>query len=217
MGDVILLDDRRRPRQDAAAAAPAHRASGPRAPRVTFAFDLSSPWTYLAAERVERLLPGVVWQPVLEGALRLPAPGREAAEARAHALGLPLVWPDEGTFGPDRVRPAMRVAALAAERGRAAPFVLAASRLAFCGGFELDDPEVLAEAAAAAELGLAETLAAARDADGDARMQEAARKLVAQGAERLPALRVGRLLFGGEDRLGEAIAAAQAPATATAV
>ena len=38
-----------------------------------------------------------------------------------------------------------------AEGGRGAGFVLAASRLAFCGGFDLEDPEILAEAAAAAE------------------------------------------------------------------
>jgi 2-hydroxychromene-2-carboxylate isomerase len=106
----------------------------------------------------------------------------------------------------------MRVASLAAERGRAASFVLAASRLAYCGGFELDHPEVLAEAAAAANLGLEDCLHAAGDVSRDGRMEDNARKLLAQGAERLPSLRVGRLLFAGEDRVGEALMAAQAPA-----
>src|SRR5205085_1792998 len=112
----------------------------PRASRVTFSFDLASPYTYLAAERVDRLFPGVAWRPVLEDAMDVAPVDAAAAEARAHALGLPLVWPDAAR---DHARPAMRVAALAAERGCAARFVLAASRLAFCGGFELDHPETL--------------------------------------------------------------------------
>ena len=70
-----------------------------------------------------------------------------AVEERADELQLPLVWPEAQ---PAPGRSAMRVAALAAERGRAAEFVLAASRLAFCGGYDVDDPEILAEAAAAA-------------------------------------------------------------------
>ena len=71
---------------------------------------------------------------------------------------MPLVWPEAQ---PVPGRSAMRVAALAVERGRAAEFVLAASRLAFCGGYDVDDPEILAEAAAAADLGLDECLHAA--------------------------------------------------------
>ena len=176
---------------------------------MTFHFDLSSPFTYLAAERVDRLFPNLVWRPVLEEILQVSPVPQEVAEERAHALGLPLVWPE---LGFESVRPAMRVASLAAEQGRAAPFVLAASRLAFCGGFELDHPEVLAEAAAAANLGLEDCLHAAGDAGRDGAMEEAARRLLAQGADRLPALRVGRLLFAGEDRVAEAAAAASMPA-----
>jgi hypothetical protein len=42
-------------------------------------------------------------------------------------------------------------------------------------------------------------------------MEEAARRLRDQGADCLPALRVGRLLFAGEHRICEALAASQAP------
>jgi hypothetical protein len=42
-------------------------------------------------------------------------------------------------------------------------------------------------------------------------MAEAGRVLVAHGADRLPVVRVGRLLFAGEERLAEAAAAARAP------
>ena len=207
MGDVVSLAEHRTARSQGHGVR-SHAGAG-RLPRVTFYFDLSSPFTYLAAERVDRLFGNLIWRPVLEEMLQAAEPPRAAAEDRAHALGLPLVWPEIGAEG---VRPAMRVAALAAEQGRAAPFVLAATRLAFCGGFELDHPEVLAEAAAAANLGLEDCLHAAGDVARDGAMEEGARRLLAQGADRLPVLRVGRLLFSGEDRVAEAAAAASLPA-----
>src|SRR3954465_14458542 len=99
---------------------------------------------------------------------------------------MPLVWPDGYPTG---ARVAMRVAALAAcEGGHAAPFVLAASRLAFCGGFDLDDPEVLAEAAAAAGLGLPEVMAAAGDRSRDGQMEDTALRLLPQGRAPPPSL-----------------------------
>ncbi len=204
MGNVISLESYRRHRQP-----PAPVADSARPARVTFYFDLGSPLTYLAAERVDRLFGGVVWRPVLEEAMQADPVPAHVVEERASALGLPLVWPE---LDPASVRPAMRVAALAAERGQAAPFVLAATRLAFCGGFELDHPEVLAEAAAAANLGLEDCLEAAGDVGRDGAMEDAARRLLASGADRLPALRVGRVLFAGEDRIAEAAAAAALPA-----
>ena len=200
---MISLAARRFERRD-----PAPAAGASRAPRVTFYFDLGSPFTYLAAERVERQFTAVTWRPVLGEVVQEVPPSRALAEERARALGLPIVWPEVGTSS---VRPAMRIASFAAERGRAAAFVLAASRLAYCGGFELDHPEVLAEAAAAAGLGLADCLAVAGDAERDRAMGAAALRLRDHGVERLPVVRVGRVLFAGEDRVGEAVVAAQAP------
>jgi 2-hydroxychromene-2-carboxylate isomerase len=207
MGNVISLEERRGARRAA-------RDSGASRPRATFFFDLASPFTYLAAERVDRLFPGLSWRPALTEALHNGDPltgarAREeeqrAAEERAAQLHLPLVWPDGFPAG---ARVAMRVASLASAPGaHAAPFVLAASRLAFCGGFDLDDPEVLAEAAAAAGLGLSEVLAAAGDRSRDGEMEATALRLLAQGADRLPVLRVGRALYCGEHRIAEAAAA----------
>ncbi len=176
-------------------------------PRATLYFDLTSPYTYLAAERAERLFAGLVWQPACTGMLHadeLDEHTMRAASQRAALLGLPLMWPDEH---PRPVPGAMRVASLAAELGRGAGFVLAASRLAFCGGFDIDEPEILAEAAAAAGIGLQETLAAAGDVRRDGPIEAAGLSLLAAGAMRLPAMRVGRLLFCGEQRLHEAAAA----------
>jgi 2-hydroxychromene-2-carboxylate isomerase len=175
---------------------------------VSFYFDLLSPWTYLAAERVERQFAGVRWRPVVPDVLAPEDSDEEArrvVELRAAELRMPLVWPE--TWPADG-RSAMRVASLAAQRGRAAPFVLAASRLAFCGGYDLDDPEALAEAAAAAGLGLAECLKAAGDMGRDGALERTGLRLLAQGADALPVFVVGNVLFCGERRLGEAAAMA---------
>jgi 2-hydroxychromene-2-carboxylate isomerase len=188
--------------------------------RAEFFFDLACPFTYLAAERVDRAFDDVRWTPASATALRCgslatdePALSRVrlAAEARASVLRLPLVWPERF---PGDVPAVMRVAGHAAECGRGAAFVLAAGRLAFCGGFDLDDPEILAEAAAAAGLALRGCLRAAGDKRRDCAMEAAGRRLLAAGADRLPALRIGRALYWGEDQLSGAAAAARMHAAA---
>lgn len=179
---------------------------------VTFAFDLRSAWTYLAAERVDRSFRQVRWVPVILPGT--PTPGvaagssRARVEARAAALRMPLVWPDR-----DEVAGlgAMRVAAFAAECGQAAAFVLAAGRLAYCGGFDLDDPEILAEAADAACLPLEHCLRAFGDRARDDAMRQAGKAMLSAGAASVPALLVDGRWFAGEERLGEAAAAARAP------
>ena len=199
MGELISLAERRAARAEAPAP--------PLRPRVSFAFDLASPWTYLAAERVDQRFADLRWVPAIGDALpggRDAAARREAAQERAEELRMPLVWPESSALPR---RSAMRVAALAVERGRAAEFVLAAGRLAFCGGYDLDDPEILAEAAAAAGLGLSECLRASGELRRDAPLEQAALRLLSQGADALPVLVVGRALFCGEHRLAEAAAA----------
>jgi 2-hydroxychromene-2-carboxylate isomerase len=209
MGDVIKLSERRDARRRRTAGRQRVRSHG------EFFFDLACPFTYLAAERVERSFDDVVWRAASSEALSRSclahddigaAAVRRRAEERAAALRLPLVWPERF---PEPVPAAMRVASYAAECGRGAAFVLAATRLAFCGGYDLDDPEILAEAAAAAGVVLDDTLHAARDEARDGAIEETGRALLAAGADRLPALRVGRALYWGESRVGEAIAAAR--------
>jgi 2-hydroxychromene-2-carboxylate isomerase len=113
----------------------------------------------------------------------------------AASLRLPLVWPDR--FPAERPG-AMRAAAHAAETGAGARFALAASRLAFCGGFDLEDPEILAEAAAAAGVPLETCLAAAGDPARDAELHATARGLLSHGVLHLPAIRIGQRWFDGE-------------------
>jgi 2-hydroxychromene-2-carboxylate isomerase len=209
MGEVIRLSERREARR--------RRRAGRRRERshAEFFFDLSCPFTYLAVERVERAFDGVTWTPASTAALSrsdlaADAAGaetlRRAAEERAAVLRMPISWPERF---PAEVPAAMRVAGLAAEAGRGAAFVLAATRLAFCGGFDLDDPEILAEAAAAAGVVLDDCLHAARDESRDGAIEATGRMLLSAGADRLPALRVGRALYWGERRVGDALYAAR--------
>jgi 2-hydroxychromene-2-carboxylate isomerase len=207
MGELISLAELRRARL-------ARTPASVRGARVEFFFDLSCPFAYLAAERVERSFGEVLWRPASATAL---AGGRvdplatermrRAAEQRAALLRMPLEWPDRF---PADVPAAMRAASYAAEQGRGGAFALAAGRLAFCGGFDLDDPEILAEAAAAAGIGLEECLEAARDVARDGVIEANGRRLLAAGADRLPVLRHGRSLVWGESRIGDAAVASRA-------
>jgi 2-hydroxychromene-2-carboxylate isomerase len=202
MGDLIHISELRDRRR--------RQASPPVGAACRFHFDLSSPLSYLAAERVESVFAAVVeWVPAWAPGLTAPGrPGSRAraaleslSERRAAALRLGLVWPDGW---PARVPGAMRAAAHASEAGRGAAFVLAAGRLAFCGGFSLDEPEILAEAAAAAGLDADGVIEAAADRGRDVAIQGAGRRLLAAGADHLPVIEVDGRRFCGEDRLEEA-------------
>ena len=215
MGELIALAERRQSRS---------RRMPDSSP--AFYFDLCCPFSYLAAERVERTLGEVDWVPVAgheldtgaqeavkagdgeQPALTIaggerPEQLRVRAERRAAELRLPLVWPDRF---PAPLPGALRAAQCAAQSGAGARFALAAARLAFCGGFDLEDPEVLAEAAAAAGMTLEACLAAVGNAALDASLRGTARELAVQGLRELPAIRVGPRLFAGEQRLPEVAA-----------
>ncbi|MHB8658353.1 MAG: DsbA family protein [Solirubrobacteraceae bacterium] len=205
MGELISLTEHRAARlRRAADVKPATEA------KPTFFVDLACPFSYLAADRVERALGEVEWVPTAPLASSTPherskSQGLEratrSAEARAAELRLPLVWPERY---PSRFPSAMRVAAFAAGLGLEARFMLAAGRLAFCGGFDLEDPEILAEAAAAAGLGPDECLDAARDAERDEALELTAGRLAARGVTQLPAIRLGTRFFQGERGVTEA-------------
>jgi 2-hydroxychromene-2-carboxylate isomerase len=199
MGQLIILAERRADRS---------RAAGARG-RPTFFFDLSDPFSYLVAERIERVLGQVDWVPTGGTVLRDGEQWRDPAGLRAHAetcaaaLRLPLVWPEHF---PGETPAALRAAAYAAENGAGGRFALAASRLAFCGGFDLEDPEILAEAAAAAGLGLQDTIGAAGDLTRDGALHATARGLLNQGVRSLPAIKIGDHWFDGDGALAAAAA-----------
>jgi 2-hydroxychromene-2-carboxylate isomerase len=163
----------------------------------------------------------VEWIPVPAAALQADEPWsdprvarllRMLAERRAVELRLPLVWPDRF---PPVARAALRVAVYAGQVGVAPAFALAACRLAFCGGFDLEDPAILAEAAAAAGIEHDACLHAAEDPAHDEQLEANARGLIELGVTQLPALRVGPRWFAGEGSLAEASAWARAPMAAS--
>jgi 2-hydroxychromene-2-carboxylate isomerase len=99
----------------------------------------------------------------------------------------------------------MRAATYAAECGRAQPFAIAVGRLAFCGGFDVEDPRMLAEAAAAAGLDVERTLDAAGQEWRDREIEAAGRALWVDGGTTLPAVRHDGGLFCGEHGVTAAI------------
>ena len=191
MAEVIQLTQRR-PGFSGRQAVP----QAPETARTTLYFDLASPYTYFVAERIERRVGSAVWRPAV---LRQPLPRGDAAVAeaqrRAHALRMPLVWPERF---PTRVPTAMRVATYANEQGCGPGFAIAAGRLAFCGGFDLEDPDILAEAAAAAGLDVDGALVAARDRRRDHQIEMAGRSVGHAGGTVLPALEHERRIYCGE-------------------
>ena len=145
-------------------------------PAPTFYFDIGSPYAYLAAERVDHVLPAAPhWQPVLLGGLfkltersswalgdfRRRQAGMAEIERRARGYGLPpFVWPDPW---PTDYLALMRVVTWAFLVDRGHEFAMHAFRDAFQRGRDMSlEAHVLA---AAAEVGL--DRADARDAMHD--------------------------------------------------
>lgn len=188
-------------------------------PRPAFYYDLGSPYSYLAAERVNALFVDAVgeppeWRPVLLGALFKRfgrdswangpdrASGIEEVERRASSYGLPpLRWPEPF---PGNTLVAMRTATYAKELGRAVAFSLAAFRQAFAAGRDLTDPDNVVLAAAAVELHpRAVTAAVERDSVKRA-LRDATERAGDLGVRGVPSVVVDGEVFWGDDRLVEA-------------
>ena len=177
-----------------------------------FLVDVGSPYAYLAAERIERVLPTpVVWEPVLLGGIfratgggswaltDARAEGIEEVERRASAYGLPPVrWPDPW---PGDMLLAMRAATAADLRGAGRAFLLAALRLSFRDGRDLSDPAAVRDAAHTAGIDPDELLAAASDPAVKAALRERTDAAVALGVRGVPTVIVGERLFWGDDQL----------------
>jgi len=181
-----------------------------------FHYDLGSPESYLAAERVMAALPVVPeWTPILAAGL----PGREQGdlaarrahvEARARELELqPLRWP---AGWPGDVRAAMVAATYAKQIGRAVAFSLAAFRQAFAGGRELGEQDTILIAAAACEMHPRAVLQALGRESVAAALDAATARAAAAGVRDVPALLVGEQAFHGETAIEEAAAALAAHA-----
>ena len=183
-----------------------------------FYYDLGSPYAYLAAERLQKVLPVVpVWQPILLGGIWQETGGRSWAttdardegirevERRAAAYDLmPIRWPDPW---PTNTLKAMRAATFAASIGRAVAFSLAAFRQAFAGGKDLSDVDNVLIAAAACELHPNAVLKAIETQSTKDKLRHATREAYDRGVRGVPTIAVGDRLFYGDDHLEEAASA----------
>jgi 2-hydroxychromene-2-carboxylate isomerase len=183
--------------------------------RPIFYFDLGSPYAYLAAERVNHLLPVVpVWRPVLLGAIfRARGYGswsetdeRDAGiaevERRAKRYGLPDIrWPHPW---PGNTLTAMRAATFAQQTGRTVAFALAAFRQAFAAGRDLSDVDNVLLAAAACELHPRAVLKGIETQSVKDQLRATTDEAIARGVTGVPSIAFGEQVFWGDDRLEEA-------------
>ena len=156
-----------------------------------FYYDVASPWSWLAAERLHSVLDEVPeWQPVLG---RPEDVDRAAVERAAIEQGLPAPrWPEPFPFDGE---PATRAATFAKQTGRAVAFSLAAMRQAFAAGRDLSVVDNVLIAAAACELHPRAVIKALETRS----VIEAVVTAESLGIDRLPALRVGDTLVSGPD------------------
>lgn len=183
--------------------------------RSVFYYDLGSPYSYLAAERVHGLFDEPPeWQPILLGALfqrfdrsswtltEEREQGMREVERRAERYGLQkLRWPDPL---PANTLTAMRAATYAKQIGRTVAFSLAAFRQAFAGGRDLSELDTVLLAAAACEMHPRAVSQAVERRSVKDTLREATERAGDLGVRGVPALVVGTEVFWGDDRLEEA-------------
>lgn len=179
-----------------------------------FYVDLGSPYAYLAAERIDAVLPEATWQTVLlggifqatgraswaDGAGR--SAGRAEVERRAAARGLPpIIWPDPW---PSNGLVAARAATWADQQGAGRGFITEALRLHFRDGRTLSDRSAVEEVARRAGLDPAAALAGAADPAVKAELRSRTEAAMAAGVYGVPSVAVGPFVFWGDDQLEHA-------------
>jgi 2-hydroxychromene-2-carboxylate isomerase len=191
-----------------------------------FYFGAMSPYSWFAAERIERLLPQAHWRGVFAGAV-FKQNGRSSwglderrdagiadcdARAAAHGLG-PIRWPEPWPTNDLLVARAMAFCAHADRANGASDdtlmrsFGLAAMRLTFLEGIDIGERDAVLEAGRRAgidERTLGDALQEQQVKDATRALTEEA---VTAGVFGVPTVLVGEQLFWGDDRLSDAAAA----------
>jgi 2-hydroxychromene-2-carboxylate isomerase len=190
------------------------------AAEATFYFDFVSPYAYLAAERIDRVVPEATWKPIafpfllaevgrLEEVLqREPGPALAEVRRRAAERGMPPINPPEGWPNEIWSIATPRAALIADERGRLREFAHAAYRMQFVEGRSLRKLENLLDAGREARLEPDELREALERPEIKGRLKQHTDEAVARGVKGIPTVAIGDELFWGEDRLEEAAAAA---------
>jgi 2-hydroxychromene-2-carboxylate isomerase len=180
--------------------------------KVSWVFDVISPFAYLAFPQLSRLPPhvSVEFVPVLFAGLlqhfgqlgpaEIPSKRRFTYRFvlwRARQLGLPMRMPPAHPFNP---LPALRLIIAAGSDRRAAGTVLDA---VFREGRDVADPAVIA--ALARELGVADVQAALEDSTLKQRLRDNTTWASARGVFGVPTLVIGKELFWGHDAFDMAL------------
>lgn len=192
-------------------------------PVLAFWYEFASPYSYLAAMRIEALAEvagvDVQWRPFLLGPIfaaqgwttspfnLFPAKGRHMRrdmEREAGALGLPLRWPEP--FPPHSLL-AARVAILGADQPWGAAFTKAAYQVTFGEGRSTADPQVTREVLLGLGLAADDILAGAASEANKARLKAQTQDAAELGIFGAPSfVTPDGELFWGNDRLETALA-----------
>jgi 2-hydroxychromene-2-carboxylate isomerase len=182
----------------------------PRTPPL-FYFGAMSPYSWFAAERIERLLPRARWRGVFAGAI-FKANGRTSwglgeqrgegmaeCEARAATHGLGRIrWPDPWPTSDLLIGRAM---VHADARGLLRPFALGAMRLSFLDGADLGEPANVLEAGRRAGMQPSELEAALTDPLVKQALRDVNDEALELGVFGVPTVALDGELFWGDDRL----------------
>ena len=182
-----------------------------------FFFGVMSPYSWLAAERIDELLPDARWRGVLAGVVfaargRAPwslteqrAEGIADCERRAAGRGLgPIRWPEPW---PTIDLHAARALLFAEQRGRLKALALELMRMAFREGCDIAEREAVLEAGRRVGIARGELEAGLADTAVKQSLRELNDEALAAGVFGVPTVLVGNELYWGDDRLEEAAAA----------
>jgi 2-hydroxychromene-2-carboxylate isomerase len=189
--------------------------------QAVFYYDFNSPYAWLAAERVNQVMPAPpVWRPisfshVLKYNQRLPwslseerATGIEEVEKRASERGLPKIrWP-EGWPANTIPMAGLRAATFAADLGKSISFSLAAFRQTFLAGRPMNELDNVLIAGAACELH-PNAIKAAMERDAiKQKLTANTNEAIELGLHGVPTVAVNGEIFWGDDQLEAAARAA---------
>jgi 2-hydroxychromene-2-carboxylate isomerase len=194
--------------------------------RATFYYDFSSPYSYLAAERISGLfaeaeLEQPEWQPISFGHIlratgrrpwSLPPEGPDPehlaeVQRRADERGLPQVLYPEGWPMENYSLNPVRAAIYAKESGRVVSFTLACFRQVFAAGRDMSDLDNVLLAAAACELHPNAVLKGIETQSVKDKLRAATDEALERGVEGIPTIAAAGELFWGDDKLEEAVEA----------
>jgi 2-hydroxychromene-2-carboxylate isomerase len=195
--------------------------------RPVFSFDTNSPYAYLAAMRIDRLLGlDVEWRPIafaflLRAQNRTPwslvestrAAGVAECEARAAARGLaPLCWPPGWPAQSYALEPLRAITAAAAHR-RERQVAIGLFRRNFVSGEGIRSAGAVRDCWVNA--GLDPAVYEAEIDAAKARLVESTSRAIGDGVPGVPTVTIDGVHFWGDDRLDEAVRALAATSPAS--